>query len=374
LRATTLRSLALAATGAVALLGTIALGGSRENLRRGIGSFAHSYVSAADIWVTNPGDNQAVNEFSGSQDAARISKVPAVSSVTAFQGGFVELGSRRVWIIARPPGASRQVLESEILQGKATTAETRLSEGGWIVLSKQIAEEHHVGVGGTLKLPTPSGDARFRVAALTTNLAWPPGVIFISTADYSHFWATSAPTALGVDLRGGADTALARSAIARALGSGSGLEVATAARRESSIDALTSEGLGQLEEISTLLLAAAIAAMAVALLSSLSQRRAWLARSRLLGAKPAHLRLILLLEAVLMLGSGCLTGALAGFYGEVVIDGFLRQVTGFPLASVITGARPLELFAVVLAATLAIVIGPVWRASRVSPGLTLENK
>jgi putative ABC transport system permease protein len=396
LRATTLRSLALAATGAVALLGTISLGGSRENLLRGIHSFAHSYVAAADIWVTNPGDNQAVNEFSEGQAATRIASVPGVAGVRVFQGGFLELGNRRVWIIARPPGASRQVLASEILDGNAATAERRIGGGvpsaayafppeakrrvgggmvgyGWIAVSKQIAEEHHVGVGETFTLPTPSGNARFKIAALTTNLAWPPGVIFISTADYSRLWQTSAPTALGVTLDPGTNISLARRTITRALGSGSGLEVATAARREASIDALTSEGLGQLQEISTLLLVAAIAAMAVALLSSLSQRRAWLSRSRLKGAKPWRLRRVLLLEALLMLGSGCVTGALAGIYGEVVIDGFLRQVTGFPLASIVTGARPLELFAVVLAATMAIVILPGWRASHISSGLALEG-
>ena len=388
LRTTTLRSLALAATGAVALFGSVALGGSRENLLRGIRSFAHSYVGAAEIWVTNPGDNQAVNEFSAGQDAARIASVPAVARVQVFQGGFMEFGShppRRVWIIARPPGASRQVLESEIVDGNASTAVARLSEGGWIVVSKQIAEEHHVGLGGTLTLPTPTGDARFRIAALTTNLAWPPGVIFIGTAAYSHFWATTAPTALGVQLRPGANEVQARSAIARALGragpSGQagpagfqgGLEVSTAPARQASIDALTSEGLGQLQEISTLLLLAAIAAMVAALASSLRQRREWLAGLRLSGAEPARLQRILLLEAALMLGAGCLTGAIAGIYGEVIIDGFLRGVTGFPLASIVTGTRALEVFVLVLALAIAIMAIPGWRASRVSPGLALEN-
>jgi putative ABC transport system permease protein len=385
LRTTTLRSLALAATGAVALFGSVALGGSRENLLRGIRSFAHSYVSAADIWVTNPGDNQAVNEFSAGRDAALIASVPAVAGVQAFQGGFLVLGNRRVWIIARPPGASRQVLGSEILQGNAATAEAHLSEGGWIAVSKQIAEEHHVGVGGTLTLPTPTGSDRFRIAATTTNLAWPPGVIFIGTADYGHFWATTAPTALGVNLRPGADTALARSAIARALGPAGptgrvglaglqdGLEVSTAPARQASIDALTSEGLGQLQEISTLLLLAAIGAMVAALASSLRQRREWLAGLRLSGAEPGRLRRILLLEAALMLGAGCLTGAIAGIYGEVVIDGFLRHVTGFPLASVLTGTRPLEVFVLVPAVAIAIMAIPGWRASRVSPGLALES-
>jgi len=377
LRTTTLRSLALAATGAVALFGSVALGGSRENLLRGIRSFAHSYVAAADIWVTNPGDNQAVNEFSPGGAAARIARVPGVAGVQAFQGGFEELGNRRVWIIARPPGASRAVLESEILDGNVTVAVARLSEGGWIAVSKQIAEAHHVGVGGALTLPTPSGDVRFRIAALTTNLAWPPGVIFVGAADYSHFWdstGSTAPTALGVQLRPRANATLARGAIARALGGSSGLEVATAATREESIDALTSEGLGQLQEISTLLLLAAVGAMVAALAASLRQRREWLAGLRLSGATPGSLRRVLLLEAALMLGAGCLTGAVAGIYGEVVIDGFLRHVTGFPLASILTGARPLEVFVLVPALAIAIMAIPGWRASGVSPGLALENE
>jgi putative ABC transport system permease protein len=136
---------------------------------------------------------------------------------------------------------------------------------------------------------------------------------------------------------------------------------------------LTNEGLGQLRTISTLLLIAAICAMAAALGSSLWQRRAWLAGLRLSGAKPARLRRILLLEATLMLGAGALTGAIAGIYGEVVIDGYLRQVTGFPVAGVITGARPLEVFVLVLVAALAIMAIPGWFASRVAPGLALEG-
>jgi putative ABC transport system permease protein len=136
---------------------------------------------------------------------------------------------------------------------------------------------------------------------------------------------------------------------------------------------LTSEGLGQLQEISTLLLLAAIAAMVAALASSLRQRREWLAGLRLSGAEPARLQRILLLEAALMLGAGCLTGAIAGIYGEVIIDGFLRGVTGFPLASIVTGTRALEVFVLVLALAIAIMAIPGWRASRVSPGLALEN-
>ena len=223
-------------------------------------------------------------------------------------------------------------------------------------------------------MPTPSGEHTFRLAATSTNLAWPPGVIFMSTADYSRLWGTSAPTALGVRLSPGASTPTVRAAIVRALGSHSGLEVVPASVRAAKIDTLAGEGLGQLGEISTMLLIAAILAMAAALASSIWQRRASLAGLRLLGVKPARLRRILLLEGALMLGAGCLTGALAGVYGQLVLDGYLRHVTGFPLAHLATGARPLEIFALVLALALAIALGPGWLASRVSPRLALEDQ
>ncbi len=374
LQGTTLRSLALAATGAVALFGAVALGGSRSDLLRGIHSFSSSYVDDAAIWVSNPGDNQAVQEFAPDGHAAAIARLPGVAGVRAFQGSFLALGDRRVWVIARPPGAARHVLATQVVDGSAGAASTRLAQGGWVVVSQQIASERHAHIGGALTLPTPSGAHTFRLAATTTNLAWPPGVIFISTADYARLWGTSAPSALGVQLSPGVNVAAARRTILRTLGPHSGLEVVAAPVRAAKIDTLASEGLGQLGEISTMLLVAAILAMAAALAASIWQRRASLAGLRLLGVKPARLRRILLLEGALMLGAGCLTGALAGVYGQLVLDGYLKHVTGFPLVHLATATRPLEIFALVLALALAVALGPGWLASRVSPRLALEDQ
>jgi putative ABC transport system permease protein len=373
LRSATLRSLALAATGAVAIFGSIALGGARQDLLRGIGGFAHSYAADADIWVTNPGDNQATVTFMGGNDAARVASVPGVARVNTFQGGFLELGDRRTWIIARPAGADRKLLDSQIIDGNPSTAIGRLGEGGWIAVSKQIADEHHVGLGGVLTLPSPTGEVGFRVAATTTNLAWSPGAIFMSTADYSRFWATNAPTALGIELVPGTSLSRVRSAIVRALGGARGLEVSTAQAREERIDALTSEGLSRLGEISTLLVVAAVLAMAAALGSSIWQRRLSLAGLRLSGVRVSRLRRILLTESLLMLSAGCLTGAVAGIFGQVVIDGYLKHVTGFPVARLAASGRPLAILALVIPVVLAIVAVPGWSASRVSPTLALDE-
>lgn len=367
LRATTVRSLALAATGSVALFGSVALGGSTSDLLRGIGGFAHSYSADAAIWVGTPGDNQATVNFRSGEVARRIGRLDGVASVDVFQGGFLQLGGRRVWVIARPPGADREVLGSQALDGNLPATSARLAEGGWIVISRQIAEEHRVGVGDTLTLPTPGGGAPLEIAATATNLAWSPGAVFMSVADYSRLWATSAPTALGVTLAPGAEGSKVQREIQRALGPSSGLQATTASEREGTIDALASEGLSQLREISTLLLIAAILAMAAALTSATWQRRASLATLRLSGVRPRRIRLILLMESALMLSAGCITGALAGIYGQVIINRYLQHVTAFPVASLGAGSRPLEIFAFVIVVVLAIVAVPGWFASRVSP-------
>jgi putative ABC transport system permease protein len=373
LRSATLRSLALAATGAVAIFGGIALGGSRDDLLRGIDGFAHSYAADADLWVANPNDNQATVTFAPEHYAERIARLPGVASVRSFQGGFLEYDGRRTWIIARPPGANSSVLHSQIVSGNTTTAIARLGEGGWIAISEQIARQQHVRVGDSLPLPTPSGTESFRVAATTSNLAWSPGVIFIGSADYTRYWRATDPTALGVKLTRGASLTATRAAIANVLGPNSGLEVSSAQTRERHIDKLTSEGLSRLGQIAALLVIAAILALASALCSSVWQRRPSLAALRLSGVRARRLRRILLAEASLMLGAGCVTGAVAGIFGQVIIDGYLKDVTGFPVASIAASRRPWEVLVVVFAVVLVIVAAPGWSASRVSPILALDD-
>jgi putative ABC transport system permease protein len=410
LQGTKLRSLALAGTGALALFGAVALGGARADLLRGVQHFAHSYAAEANIWVGAPGDNQATVDFRAGDLATRISRIHGVASVQSFQGGFVQLDTqqgtpskvhserhtltgtphgtltgtsggpageqadgRRAWLLARPAAAERELLDGQVVAGNLASAAQRLGEGGWVAVSAQIAEAAHVGVGGTLLLPTPSGNVPMRVAATTTNLAWSPGAILMNQADYSRLWATAAPTALDVRLAPGADSAHVLAQLRVALGPASGLRVTSARAREASIDALIGEGLSRLHEISTLLLLAATIAMAAALSSAIWQRRVSLATLRLSGVRPARIRMILVVESALMLGAGCITGVLAGLYGQLVIDSYLRHVTGFPVGSLAASPRPVEILALVIAAVLTIVALPAWLASRVSPTLALNE-
>ena len=373
LRATTMRSLALAATGAVALFGSVALGGSRDDLLRGISGYTSHYVGAADIWLVNPGDNQAINDFTIDHHTASIAQLPGVASVRAFQGSFLNIGDRRTWLIAWPSSTPLGLLQGQLVTGSQPSASEHVDQGSWITVSAQLAAEHHVKVGDVLNVPSPTGEVPFRVAATTTNFGWTPGAIVMNSREYARAWNTTAPTALGITIVPDANSSTVASEIQHALGRSTGLEVLSAPAREAKIDASASEGLSQLRDIATLLVIAAILAMIAALGSSIWQARISLAGLRLEGATPRRLRIVLLIESTLMLSAGCLTGAIAGIYGQAVIDGYLKHVTGFPVASIATGQRPLEIFALVLATVLVVAAIPGWMASRVPATFALDE-
>jgi hypothetical protein len=361
--------------------------------------------------------------------------------VAGFGGTFAVIDGRRVWVIARPPGWASHVLSSQIVAGSPAVAERRLVQGGWVVVSRQIAEQLHVGIGGRLTLPTPSGEVPLRIAALSSNLAWSPGALFIGIGQYARLWPGASATALGVSLSPGANVQEVARRVRQVVGSAggggsagassggsasassggfpnggrrpagtssggftnggrrpagtssggftnggrrpaggggpvggaSGLVVRTSSQLQASIDTLTGEGLRQLQEISNLLLAAAILAMAAALTSAVWQRRSALAGLRLCGVSPARLRRILLVEAGLLLSAGCVTGAIMGIYGQAIIDGYLRRVTGFPVAAIAADARPFQIFALVVIVVFGAACMPIFLASKVSPRHALAD-
>lgn len=373
LRGRSIRSLALTATGAVALFGSIALSDSEHDLLRGLHGFASAYAADGDVWVVNPGYIPETTTFLPEDHIAQIKQVPGVRSVQTFQNEFMNTPGRRIVIVSRTSGAGAAILQTQTVSGHIRTALTRLGQGGWVAISRQIAEEQHARVGQTIVLPTGSGTTRFRIAALTTNFGWPGGAVLMSTDDYRRLWATSAPSALAVSFQPGTNTTGAQHAVQASLGSNSGLEAITASTWSERFDRLAGEGLGQLGDISTMLVIAAILAMAAALSSNIWQRRASLAELLLDGAPRRRLPRILLTESGLMLSAGCLTGAAMGIYGQFVIDSYLKRVTGFPVIGIATAVRPIEMFAIVILTVLALVSLPGWHASRVSPSLGLSE-
>jgi putative ABC transport system permease protein len=228
-------------------------------------------------------------------------------------------------------------------------------------------------VGSTLVLPTPAGAAPLRVAAITTNLGWSPGAIILNTDDYRRYWQTAEPSALEVALAPGVSETAGRRAVTRALAGRPGLGVQTLHEREGQYDENARQGLSALSEISSLLLIAAALAVAAALSASIWQRRARLASLKIQGYDTGQLWRALLLESVIVLGIGCMVGAVAGLYGHALASRWLRIETGFPAPFQTGLGEVLFTLALLAAISLAVIALPGLAAARAPARESLQE-
>jgi putative ABC transport system permease protein len=365
---TRIRSLAIIATAAVACFGVVSIQGAQRNLQRGLDASASSRDSGADIWVTPRGESNvlATTPFSDPGGRAVLARVPGVESLSEYRGSFLTWGDRRLWVLGPPPSSGQLIPPSEIASGNATLADARLREGGWAVLSSELAAEHHLHIGEAFTLPS-AVPTRLRLAALSTNLGWPPGAVTVNATDYAAAWGSSEPSGYEIDTAAGAQPAAVRRAVQRALGPNSGLLVETRAERDQRQFAVARQGLLRLEQIRVLVLIAAMFAIAGALGSLIWQRRMYVARLRSLGFKRPVLRHWLLWEGAILLGVGCSTGALFGVYGQLLMSHALASVTGFPMSFNVEALVALWTFALVSAGAVVVVSLAGYLMVRVQP-------
>ncbi len=373
LRATTVRSLALAATGAIAVFGCVVAEDSHNDLLRGLYRDYSEYVSTAGLWVVNVDDDLATTSFPAGGLPRRIAALPGVASVRGYQGGFLDFDGRRVWIIARARATPTPIPASQLQEGSLATATARLRSGGWMTVSQQIAETLHAKVGEALTLPTPTGPVTYRIAATTTNLGWSAGAIILNSADYTRAWGTSDVTALEVDTAPRANVAAVKRAVQGLLGSRTALIVQTSGERAAQADALARQGLSRMRQITLLLMVAAALAMAAAIGAGIWQRRASLASLRIHSFSPWQLRGVLAFESILVLGTGGVIGAGAGVYGHLLCDRYLRLTTGFPAPFAVEGLHTIQTIVLIVVGALVLLAIPGYLASQVAPQLALQE-
>ena len=363
-RSTRVRAIAVTATGAIAVFSSVALQGSRADLQRGLDATSSDHASYAAVWAAPPGRANllATSPFR----PPKVTKPPELSAIDVYRGSFLDVGDRRVWVIAPPVGSGRPVAPEQVRDGDARTAERRFRAGGWVLLSKQVAGDLDVGVGDVVVLPTPV-PIRSRVAALTTNMGWPPGAVVLNADDYARAWGDDAASALHATLAPGVSAAQGAEALRAALGGGSGLVVQTAAERERDQEAASREGLVRLGQIAALVLLSAMIAMAAAIGGLIWQRRSFLASVKLEGYGTAEVWRALVLQAVLLVGAGCAVGAAFGLLGQRLLAQALAEVTGFPVIYAL--AWPNALLTCLAVTTVVVVTVAVfgYRAALVRP-------
>jgi putative ABC transport system permease protein len=361
------RSLAVAATGAIAVFGSVSIQGARGSLEHGLESSAVANDARAGVWITPTGSSNVLATTAFHDvDSARLARLPGVRSVALYRGSFLDWGYRRAWVLGQPSTDLHPLAASQLVGGDVALASARLREGGWVVLARAIADEYHLRIGEAFTLPTAQ-PTRLRVAALSTNLGWPPGAIIMNADDYARAWTSRDPSAYQLELAPHASAPAVARLARQTIGSESGLRVETAVERERRQFSTAAQALSRLQQIRTLVVIAAVLAMAAAMGAMIWQRRTRLADMKVDGFSRSVLWRALLWESAILLGLGCGLGAVFGMFGQLLLTRALSVVTGFPVIESSPLQAALGNFALITLVAVAIVAVPGFVAARVRP-------
>jgi putative ABC transport system permease protein len=363
-RASRVRALAVTATGAIAVLGSVALQGAHADLQRGLDRTSIDLASIGQVWAVPPGDANLLATVPF--DAPDVDLPDGIERIDSYRGSFLDVGDRRVWVIGSPRTAHRPIPRDQVRTGDAALLDERIRAGGWVALSTRVASDLGVSPGDRVVLPTPV-PVSLEVAAVTTNMGWPPGAIVLNADDYARLWGSDAVSALHATLSPGTSADDGAEALQAALGPQSGLDVQSARSRERDQREASREGLVRLSQIAALVLVSAMIAMAAAMAGLIWQRREFFAFVKLEGYSTGEVWRALVVQAALLVGAGCLIGASFGLLGQQLLARALMEVTGFPVDYAL--AWPNALATCLVVTTVVVVVVALFgrRAAQVEP-------
>ena len=194
----------------------------------------------------------------------------------------------------------------------------------------------------------------------------------MNSADYARAWASTDASAYNLLLAPGFPPAHASGRSRRAWDE-QRPDRADAPSAPPPRNALSRQSLSRLTQIATLIPIVAVLAMAAAMGAMVWQRRPRLAKLKLEGLARVELWRTILLESLLLLAVGCVTGAFFGLYGQQLADRALAHVINFPVVHSVSAIPALAILSLVSAAALAILAIPGYLASSVPAALALQD-
>ena len=100
------RAVAIAATGAIAVFGSVAIGGAHGDLLAGLENAARDSNASTDLWIAPSGSYNLLHTAPFADDRrSALEKLPGVRAVRVYRAGLLDFGKRRV-LVSAPPGES----------------------------------------------------------------------------------------------------------------------------------------------------------------------------------------------------------------------------------------------------------------------------
>lgn len=333
LRGSPTRSVALLATGTVAVFLMVLIGGAVSDVEHAVRRGASDLLSGASVWI-KPGGPENVyttEPFAYAETQGRLQRLSVVSSVHTWRDSFLDLPGRRVWVFGVPPQIQAQIAPSQLIEGSLERADERIRSGGWVAMSQIIAREDHLHIGERFSLPTPAGFTSVRLAATTANYGWLSGTIVMNGAEHARLWSSDTASQLGVTLKPGVTVEAGKRAVEHALPRDSALTVETTDERRAEVSSVLGSTLSRLNDTTIVVLVAAVLSVIALMIAAIWQRRERLDALMSIGMSTGQLTRLIFFESGSVLLTGCVIGMAAGLVGQDLIDGWLHQTTGSPV-------------------------------------------
>lgn len=348
------RGAAIAAIVVVVAVGIIAINSSDLNLGRSADAVAESTFSYTDLWATVV-DNDAWLSRTMSPAARGVLRAqPGVAHVRSHRSVFLDWQNRRILVYAYDTLATNSNLrvdaDGRLLDRNVARS---LGEGTAMLISRELAEAHRVGLGDNLTVPTPSGPQRLEIVGYVSNYGWQPGILGLSSAAIRRWWHEPTLTGLEIYVTAGTPAAAVRKRL-QAIAAPLGVEIDFPSQLRQRVRDTTNAGLVPLRRIAWLLTLLAPLALTASFVAAIMQRARRIATLRAIGMQDRQVLASLTAEFAAITLAGTLAGLAGGLVAHRLVLRYLETAHGYP---VVYGVEPTALgLAVGFCAAAALVV------------------
>ena len=320
--------------------------------------------------------NVAVDAVFSPEVERLVAAHPGVAAVDRFRnfdvaygGGLVTLGAGEFEkqlahgnLIFKAPADGRAAMRGCIGQDA-------------VLVSESFAIRHGKGVGETIALDTPKGQAAFRVAAVYYDYSSDRGIIVMDRATFTRYYGEPQPTSLTVYLRPGADSGRVRDELLAQFGDKYRVLIYTNDSIRQEVLRIFDSTFAITYALEVIAIFVAILGVATTLLTLILERSREIAMLRLVGADRRQIRKMVVIEAGLMGGVSQTIGLAIGLLLSLLLIYVINvQSFGWTIQFHLPAGFLLQSSALILIATALSGIYPARRASRMQAAAQISEE
>ncbi len=270
------------------------------------GDLVVSAVSTEGGWLETPLPPELLDELRAIPGVASVEAVRPVPG-QMFRGDRITVGGATDGFVDPqrfPPGWYRE--------GTAEAAAPALRAGTGVNVSTVLAERHHLHVGDTIELDTPTGKLALPIVGVVPDLLSDRGAVLLSRRLLVERWGVATVSRINLMLRPGESLDAVRARIVERLGDRFRLKIMSMRDVLAYHEDKVNSAFAFTDAIQLLIVVVTIAGIFDLLLSGIIERRHELAVWRLIGADERAVRRSVVIESATIGAVGATLGVAVG--------------------------------------------------------------